>query len=157
MQTSKTVSTHRLAEDLQRFFARCMKGEQGELFALIAELELTMAQMRGLFMLDAADHGFALTELAPQMGLSVAAAGRAVDGLVRLGFVARSEDPVDRRVKRLALTDAGHGALERINAARLAGLRRFADTLGERERDALASGLAAVFAQWDDEQREEAR
>lgn len=158
MRTSQAaVTTHQLADDLQRFFARCMKGEQTELFELIAELDLTIAQMRGLFVLELADHALALTELAPRMGLSVAAAGRAVDGLVRHGFVSRSEDPVDRRVKRLALTAEGRATLERINAARLAGLRRFAETLGEAERDAFAAGLAAVFAQWDSEQREEAR
>jgi len=126
-----------------------MKGEQSELFELIAQLDLTMAQMRGLFVLDTSDHALALTELAPRMGLSVAAAGRAVDGLVRHGFVSRSEDPVDRRIKRLALTGDGRAALERINAARLAGLRRFAETLGDAERDALAAGLAAVFTHLD--------
>jgi DNA-binding MarR family transcriptional regulator len=126
MQTSKTVTTGRLAEDLMRFFGRLMKGDQGELFALIAELDLTMPQMRGMFMLDMSDHGLALTELAPRMGLSVAAAGRAVDGLVRNGLVSRTEDPVDRRIKRLALTDDGRAALQRIGEARLAGLRRFA-------------------------------
>jgi DNA-binding MarR family transcriptional regulator len=157
MQTTKAPTTGQLAQDLQRFFARVMKGDQGELFALIAELELTMAQMRGLFVLDMADHAQALTELAPQMGLSVAAAGRAVDGLVRHGFVSRSEDPLDRRIKRLALTADGRAALERINEARLVGLRRFAATLGDAERDALAEALASIFAQWDSEQREEAR
>ena len=129
-----------------------MKGEQSELFELIAQLDLTMAQMRGLFVLDTSDHALALTELAPRMGLSVAAAGRAVDGLVRHGFVSRSEDPVDRRIKRLALTDEGRAALGRINEARLVGLRRFAATLGEAERDALAAGLAAVFAHLDAEE-----
>lgn len=149
------VTPHQLADDLQRFFARCMKGEQSELFELIAQLDLTMAQMRGLFVLDTSDHALALTELAPQMGLSVAAAGRAVDGLVRHGFVSRSEDPADRRVKRLALTDDGRAALGRINEARLAGLRRFAEALGEAERDALAAGIAAVFAYLDTEQTNE--
>jgi DNA-binding MarR family transcriptional regulator len=157
MQTSKTVTTGQLAEDLHRFFARVMKGDQGELFALIAELDLTMPQMRGLFVLDNADHGLALTELAPTMGLSVAAAGRAVDGLVRNGLVSRTEDPLDRRIKRLALTDDGRAALERIGEARLVGLRRFAGTLGDGERDALAQALEAVFAQWDSEQGEGAR
>lgn len=132
-----------------------MKGEQSELFELIAQLDLTVAQMRGLFVLDVADHALALTELAPRMGLSVAAAGRAVDGLVRHGFVSRSEDPVDRRIKRLALTDEGLAVLGRINEARLVGLRRFAEGLGEPERDALAAGLAAVLAHLDAEQRDE--
>jgi DNA-binding MarR family transcriptional regulator len=156
MQTSKTVTTESLAGDLMQFLGRVMKGDQGELFALIAELDLTMAQMRALFVIDNADHTLALTELAPQVGLSVAAAGRSVDGLVRSGLVSRSEDPADRRIKRLALTAAGRAALERIGEARLAGLRRFAERLGEAERDALARALEAVFAQWDSEQAEEA-
>jgi DNA-binding MarR family transcriptional regulator len=154
MQTSKTVSAARLAEDLQRFFHRAMKGDQSELLTLVAELDLTMPQIRGLFVLDNTDRTLALTELAPRMGLSVAAAGRAVDGMVRSGFISRTEDPADRRIKRLALTDAGRAALARLTEARLVGLQRFAETLGEAERDALANGLEAVFAQWDSEQEE---
>jgi len=155
VQTSQAVTSHQLADDLQRFIAHCMKGEQTDLFELIAQLDLTVAQMRGLFVLDVADHALALTELAPRMGLSIAAAGRAVDGLVRHGFVSRSEDAVDRRIKRLALTAEGRAALGCINEARLVGLRRFAETLGDRERDALAAGLAAVFAHLDAEQTNE--
>ncbi|MFL5816862.1 MAG: MarR family winged helix-turn-helix transcriptional regulator [Conexibacter sp.] len=154
MQTSKTVTAGRLAEDLQRFFHRAMKGDQGELLALVAELDLTMPQIRGLFVLESSDRTLALTELAPQMGLSVAAAGRAVDGMVRGGFIFRTEDPLDRRIKRLALTEDGRAALARLTEARLTGLRRFADTLGDAERDALANALEAVFAQWDSEQGE---
>lgn len=152
MQTSKAVTADQLAQDLQRFFHRAMKGDQGELLALVAELELTMPQIRGLFVLDNSDRALALTELAPMMGLSIAAAGRAVDGLVRSGLVSRSEDPDDRRIKRLALTEDGRAALARLTEARLVGLRRFAATLGERERDALASALATVFAHWDVEE-----
>lgn len=157
MQTSNAVSNEQLAGELARFIGQVMKGDQSELIALIAELDLTMAQMRGLFMLEAAGRGLALTELAPSMGLSIPAAGRAVDGLVRNGFVARSEDPLDRRVKRLALTDEGSATLTRVTEARLVGLRRFAASLGERERAALSAALAAVFAHWESERREEAR
>jgi DNA-binding MarR family transcriptional regulator len=154
MQTSKTVTAGRLAGDLQRFFHRAMKGDQGELLSLVAELDLTMPQIRGMFVLDNSDHALALTELAPQMGLSVAAAGRAVDGMVRGGFISRTEDLADRRIKRLALTDDGRAALARLTEARLAGLRRFAETLGDAERGALSNALEAVFAQWDSEQGE---
>ena len=151
MQTSK-VSAEQLADELMRFIGTVMKGDQGELFEIVAALDLTMPQMRGMFVLSAAaEEGLPLTELAPRMGLSVAAAGRAVDGLVRNDLVSRTEDPADRRVKRLALTPEGLAALGRIAAARREGLRRFAETLGARERDGLAEGLAAVFEQWDAE------
>jgi DNA-binding MarR family transcriptional regulator len=156
MQTSKAVTAAQLAEQLQRFFHRAMKGDQGELLALVAELDLTMPQIRGLFMLDTSDRALALTELAPLMGLSIAAAGRAVDGLVRSGLVSRTEDVADRRIKRLALTEQGRAALARLTEARLLGLRRFAETLGDAERDAPAGALEAVFVQWDSEQGEEA-
>ncbi len=156
MQTSKSVSTAQLAEQLQRFFHRVMKGDQSELLALVAELDLTMPQIRAMFVLDTTDHALALTELAPQMGLSVAAAGRAVDGMVRNELVSRTEDPADRRIKRLALTEHGRAALGRLTEARLVALRRFAQTLGERERDGLAGALGAVFDHWESEQREEA-
>lgn len=149
MQTSKAVTNEQLAAELAHFIGHVMKGDQSELISLIAELDLTMAQIRGLFMLDAAGRGLALTELAPSMGLSVAAAGRAVDGLVRHGFVARTEDPLDRRIKRLTLTDEGSTTLARVTEARLVGLRRFAASLGDAERAALSSALATVFAQWE--------
>lgn len=154
MQTptaSSTTSADQLADELMRFIGTVMKGDQGDLFEIVAELDLTMSQMRGMFILAANDPGIKLTELAPRMGLSVAAAGRAIDGLVRNGLVSRTEDEADRRVKRLALTDAGLAALARIGDARREGLRRFSATLGDDQRAALSQALATVFAQWDQE------
>jgi DNA-binding MarR family transcriptional regulator len=146
----------RLADDLMRFFVQVMHGDQDEFLRVIAELDLTIPQMRGMFVISAAD-GLTLTDLAPRMGLSVAAAGRSIDGLVRGGLVARSEDPHDRRVKRLGVTAAGRAALVRIAGARREGMRRYAETLGEAERAALSDAFALVFARTDDSVLEEIR
>jgi DNA-binding MarR family transcriptional regulator len=146
MQAS-AVTSDRLADVLMRFFVRLMHGDQGELFAVVAELDLTMPQIRGLFVLNGSDRGLALTELAPRMGLSVAAAGRAVDGLVRNGLVTRAEDPQDRRIKRLSITGAGLAAIARIAEARREGFRRFAETLDAPARAVLAEALATVLAE----------
>jgi DNA-binding MarR family transcriptional regulator len=145
MQTSRSVSSEQLADELMSFFVRLMHGDQGELFAVIAELDLTMPQMRGMFVLNGSEHALALTELAPRMGLSVAAAGRAVDGLVRKGLVSRAEDQDDRRIKRLTVTGDGQEAIVRIAEARREGFRRFAETLGERERTVLAEAFATAL------------
>jgi DNA-binding MarR family transcriptional regulator len=144
MQTSPGTTSEQLADELMAFFVRLMHGDQGELFAVVAELEVTMAQMRGMFVLNAAG-GMPLTELAPKIGLSIPAAGRAVDGLVRKGLVARAEDPDDRRVKRLSITEDGLAAIGRIAEARREGFRRFAETLDERQRGALAEAFAAAL------------
>ena len=61
--------------------------------------------------------------------MSLPAASRMVDDLVRRGFVERHEDAEDRRMKRVRLTDDGGAVIRRLNAARLNGLEQFAQTL----------------------------
>lgn len=146
MQTPSEVTPDQLADELMTFFGRIMHGDQAELFAVVAELDLTMPQMRGMFVISSSPQPLGLSELAPHMGLSVAAAGRAIDALVRKGFVARTEDADDRRIKRLSVTDAGLVAIQRVAEARREGFRRFAETLGARERAILADAFATALA-----------
>ncbi|MGB2710903.1 MAG: hypothetical protein WBC33_05245, partial [Conexibacter sp.] len=67
MRTS-VVSSEQLAGELMRFVLYVLKTKQEDFFRVIAELDLTLPQMRALFVLGESDHGLALTELAPQMG-----------------------------------------------------------------------------------------
>ena len=48
-----------------------------------------------------------LKQAAELVHVSLPAASRIVDDLVRRGFVQRREDPADRRMKRVSLTEAG--------------------------------------------------
>jgi DNA-binding MarR family transcriptional regulator len=146
MRTSSGVSSDQLADELMAFFGHIMHGDQHELFAVVAELDLTMAQMRGMFVISSSPQPLGLSELAPHMGLSVPAAGRAIDGLVRKGFVARAEDPDDRRVKRLSVTPDGLVAIQRVAEARREGFRRFAETLDPARRAVLAEAFQIALA-----------
>jgi DNA-binding MarR family transcriptional regulator len=95
--------------------------------------------------LDRSDEPLALHELAERMGLSVAATGRAVDVLVRGGLLARQEDAVDRRVKRISITEPGRDAVNRLVAARRAGMAGFVATLPEEQRESLSAALAPIL------------
>ncbi len=77
--------------------------------------------------------------------LSVAAASRAIDGLVQLGLVDRDEDPADRRIKRVRITDAGRTALRELHADNAALLADFTQTLTDAERRELAAGIAPLM------------
>lgn len=145
MQTSRGVSSDQLADALMTFFGCIMHRDQAELFAVVAELDLTMPQIRGMYVLNSSSAPIGLSELAPQMGLSIPAAGRAIDALVRKGFVARAEDPDDRRVKRLSVTDEGLLAIQRVAEARRVGFRRFAETLDPSRRALLAEAFTTVL------------
>jgi DNA-binding MarR family transcriptional regulator len=145
VRTSPTAED-RLAADLLGLFAHVTKGAQSEVLEVAAGLELSMSQLRALHVLDDTDRPLALHELAGRMGLSVAATGRAVDVLVRSGLLSRREDEADRRVKRIAITEAGRDAVNRLVTARREGLARFVATLSEEERDALSAALAPILA-----------
>jgi DNA-binding MarR family transcriptional regulator len=121
-----------------------IKDSQTEVMTVTAEFDLTMSQLRMLFVLDKARADLAVNEVADQVALSMAAAGRAVDGLVRGGLLSRREDPLDRRIKRIGLTDAGKRAIDQIGAARRHSVERFVDALNKTERAALAAAVATL-------------
>jgi DNA-binding MarR family transcriptional regulator len=117
-----------------------------DFYVLVEELDLTLTQLKALHALDIAAQETSVKELAEAMGLSLPAASRTVEGLLRRGYLERREDEHDRRVKRLRLTPAGHDALERLNRARLAGLEQFAVTLTDEERTRLSGAIASLLA-----------
>jgi DNA-binding MarR family transcriptional regulator len=55
-----------------------------------------------------------ISDIGEQMGITNAAASQLVERLVQMGLLERKEDPTDRRIKRLALTPAGHALAEKI-------------------------------------------
>ena len=88
--------------------------------------------------------GMSAVELGRRLGISKQAAGKTVDALERLGYVARDDDPVDARRKRIRLTQHGTDCL--VRSARIFDDLRagWAETLGEERLRALESDLRAV-------------
>lgn len=140
------VSADHLADELAAFIFAVAKPGQDEALRLASELDLSMSQLRSLFVLDGGGDELAVHELAERLGLSMAATGRAVEHLVRSGLVTRREDERDRRVKRIAITDVGRTALREFADAKRERLRRFAAELSEEERAALSRAMAPVLA-----------
>ncbi|MBB3225939.1 DNA-binding MarR family transcriptional regulator [Luteibacter sp. Sphag1AF] len=121
-----------------------IKSSQAQVMAATADFEFTFSQTRMLFVLDHHGADMTLGELADQVSLSLAAAGRAVEILVRMGMVSRREDEADRRIKRIGMTPAGHRAIDTIHAARKRVVQSFVQGLSDAERNALASAVATL-------------
>jgi DNA-binding MarR family transcriptional regulator len=82
-------------------------------------------------------------ELATRLGVSKQAVGKVLDEMEQRGFVERRLDPVDRRVRRVRLTEHGRAASQtaiRLGAEIEAGLR---DRVGADQVTALRSALMA--------------
>jgi DNA-binding MarR family transcriptional regulator len=143
--TASGVTAQQLADLMAAFLAAAMKTSQTQVFQLVEELELSMTQLKILHILDGVERELTPSELARFVGLSPAATGRAVDALVRAGLVTRRDDDADRRVKRLALTEAGSAAVNRITQARVEALAAMVSGLDATQRDALAAALAPLL------------
>ncbi|WOB06110.1 MarR family winged helix-turn-helix transcriptional regulator [Piscinibacter gummiphilus] len=87
-----------------------------------------------------------LSELAAQLGMSSPGALKVVDDMVAKGYVSRSTDADDRRVKRLALTARGRAALSRARAFHARYEQAVAERLGAREVAATRKVLEAMAA-----------
>ncbi len=137
-------STHPLAAELMGVLMPLIKDSQAGVAAVMAGFDLTFSQLRMLWILDHAGSDLAVNELAEKVALSLPAAGRAVDGMVRVGLLTRREDDVDRRIKRIGLAEPGREALEKIGRARGQSADRFVEALTDEERTALAGALATL-------------
>ncbi len=138
-----------LATDLYALVVFLHKNCNSDLFEAVGALELTLTQIKLLHHLEDASPELTLKQGAELVHVSLPAASRMVDDLVRRGFVDRNEDAEDRRMKRIRLTDDGRSVIRRLNAARLNGLEEFVKTLNAPERSALADALGQLLQRAD--------
>jgi DNA-binding MarR family transcriptional regulator len=86
-----------------------------------------------------------VTDLGDHIGVSSAAASQMLERLVQQDLILRSEDPGDRRVKQIALTDKGHRIMEESICARVSWLDDVFDLLSPGERKQIATALDTLI------------
>ncbi|MFC4591528.1 MarR family winged helix-turn-helix transcriptional regulator [Sphaerisporangium corydalis] len=91
-------------------------------------VNLTMQQLKVALIL-ASRGSVSGQELATTLGTGLGTVTGIVDRLVAQGLVTRREDPSDRRIRRVELTDAGHRMTRELADAGLANYRRLMDRL----------------------------
>jgi DNA-binding MarR family transcriptional regulator len=96
--------------------------------------DLTFSQLKLLKMVSLTK-GYSVSNVAQFLGVSTAAASRAVDRLVRRGLVIRAESSDDRRAVELSLTQKAQSLLAQYDEAAEAALARvFGDLSHEQLR-----------------------
>jgi DNA-binding MarR family transcriptional regulator len=141
---SKTTPDQ-LTEALQDFVKRLFSLADSDSFDALAALEVSFTQARTIFMLACATEPVAINEIAEGLGLSVAAAGRNVDQLVKLDLVDRHESPTDRRVKLVSLSAGGESIALSHMKTKLASIRTFATHLTPDVRQRLFDALQPIL------------
>lgn len=104
------------------------------------ESGLSMAQFNTLFRLHHAGI-CGVTEVGDHLGVTNAAASQMVERLVQQGLIERAEDPSDRRVKQLSLTEKGRRLVLDSIEARRHWMEQLTDVL---DADELAQIIQAL-------------
>ncbi|MGD2157539.1 MAG: MarR family transcriptional regulator [Anaerolineales bacterium] len=82
-----------------------------------------------------------VTDLGDHLGVTSAAASQMLERLVQQELILREEDPNDRRVKRIILTDKGNKILEEGIRARQGWLNDLAHSLSDGEKETIMASL----------------
>lgn len=85
-----------------------------------------------------------VSDIGEEMGVTIAAASQSVERLVQMGFIERTEDKVDRRVKRLELATNGRKLIEKGIEARSKWLEIVTDSLTSDQQSIIISALTIL-------------
>ena len=108
---------------------------------------LSMSQMSALFYLYRKGSG-GVSDIGEEMGVTSAAASQMLDKLVLQGLITRSEDPHDRRLKQIVLTDKGRQSLDHLREGlhtRHSWLDELADKLSPAEQEQVEAAFQILI------------
>ncbi|SKB06297.1 MarR family winged helix-turn-helix transcriptional regulator [Aeromicrobium choanae] len=123
------------------FLGQVFTTAEGESLETVAGLKLSFTHARLVFALAHHDHPVAIGDLAEAVGLSAASAGRNVEQLVRKKLLVRTENPEDRRVKLVAVTDLGRSLAQSHLKSKEDAVRTLLDDLDTAQCLALVEAL----------------
>jgi DNA-binding MarR family transcriptional regulator len=140
----QAITRTTVGRDLGLLVRHLLGSTNREFFAALEDAGISFSQLKCLGLLSNAEAPLSLGALSEDLGLSLAAVSRAVDGLVQRGAVKRQEDPSDRRSKLVTVSARGRATYERVLAVRVAGVERFVDALEPDDREALGAALGPI-------------
>ncbi len=104
------------------------------------EKGLSMSQIGALLRIFRGGRS-SVSDIGDNLGVTSAAASQMIERLVQQGLILREEDPDDRRVRQIVLTDKGRQILQETIAARQGWLENLAHTLSDSEREQITAAL----------------
>ena len=129
---------------LREWVALFMRRSMRNFMQFVRERGLSMSQIGALFHIRR-EHGCGVTDLGESLGITSAAASQLLERLVQQDLVTRVEDPEDRRVKRLFLTDKGNQTIQESIDARQGWLDELTETLSVSELEQVSAALKLLI------------
>ena len=138
--------TMQLGELLQEIVNHVSHGPQGQTLAIMSDASVTLPQVLMLRRLIEQRAGTP-SSLARSLNMSASAVSQMLDRLFQLQLVCRTEDPDDRRKKRITASPKAKGLIKRLGRARSAEYAQGLSRLSPGVRRELAIVLSRVVAE----------
>jgi DNA-binding MarR family transcriptional regulator len=139
-QTTEKTELIKLVVELQRRFAYTMHGDDPEYWLA---LNLTIAQLKSLFFINYQGHTSSKM-LAKALHVTPPNVTGIIDRLVQQGLVSREENPENRRMQLLTVTEKGVTLLRDLDKRIINPFSRILVHLKTEDLSALAVGLTAL-------------
>ena len=133
----------RLLEEIGALEMRLLAGRLPEETVSLLDYDLTLQQLRAFAVIFARGHA-AMTQVAEALGVKANVATGIVQRLFDRGLIERSEDPDDRRVRRIAVSKKGYALIEEMGSIVLSKGRRLLTRLSDEQLEQLRDILAAM-------------
>ena len=105
---------------------------------------LSRSMIGTLFHLSHCDHA-GVTDLGEHLGVSSAATSQMLEHLVEEGLIQRSEDPDDRRMKKITLTEQGYQVMKDSVNARLGWLEELTESFSDEEKGQITAAMELII------------
>jgi DNA-binding MarR family transcriptional regulator len=137
------ISTPQLIETIRHFLDLSMHHAMHERVQLAKMIGLSMPQL-GILMQLHHRGTCGISDLSERFDITSAAASQLVDKLVQGGLIQREEDPQDRRVKRVNLTEKGRKLIRHSMENRYRWIEGVARNLSAEERAQVSEALSLM-------------
>jgi DNA-binding MarR family transcriptional regulator len=133
-----------LVATLQEWFGIFRRRMMGSFFSYARDRGLTVAQLGAMFHIYQKG-ACGVSDIGSDLGVTNSAASQMLERLVQLKLITRSEDPTDRRVKQIVLTDKGRQILQESSKANQVWLEDLVQTMAAEEREQIRSALVLLI------------
>lgn len=142
-----------LADRIMALFKRMGHMQMQRAFEPWRKLDVPLAQLKTLFMIHIRG-SMTSRHLAAHLRVTPGDVTSIVDRLVAQGLVTRGEDPGDRRVVLLHLTEKGQNVITDIHSSGLNLMRGTLNRMDQDDIEALHRGINAMLAIVEEDNRE---
>ncbi|OGO59795.1 MAG: hypothetical protein A2029_02080 [Chloroflexi bacterium RBG_19FT_COMBO_47_9] len=137
-------SSNPLADMLHDWFSIFRRSLMGNFYTYAKKNGLTMAQF-GAMLRIYHKGACGVSDIGNDLGVTKSAVSQMLERLVQQKIITRSEDPTDRRIKQIALTDKGRQILQESSHANHVWLEELASKLTPAEQEQVKDALVILI------------